>query len=137
MAQKSAEGRAGAGGDDVGRERLNGFDAAIVDLGDAAARTDHLAEKGAFPGVTFHQMNAQPGCAIAPENGEHESGKSGAAAEIEKRARVRRNQGKKLGRIENVAAPNVGETGGAHQINAGLPSLKGGDQNLEPPYLLA
>ena len=108
-----------------------------MDLRDASARADHVCEKCTFPGVAFDQMDAQRGRPITPEDGEHETGETGAAAEIEKHPRAIGNQGKKLGRIENVAAPDVGKTGVADQVNSGLPSLKGCDHNLKPPDLFA
>ena len=61
---------------------------------------------------------------LSQTKGQDQAGKPGATAEIDKAAGGRGNMGQKLGGIQHVAAPGIGQGGGAHQIDGPLPAAE-------------
>ena len=114
--EKPVERSAAAGGYDVGDMRRHGLDSRIADLYGRRGNARRLAQEGAFARIGLDQFDP-----VHPENRQHEAWKPGAATEVDEALRSLRDIGKELRRIEEMAAPQIAERGGADQVDARRP----------------
>ena len=68
----------------------------------------------------------------APEHGQHQARQPGAAAEIGQYLRTRRPESPELAAVEDMAAPRIGQCGGADQVDLGLPAHEQIEIGLQP-----
>ena len=91
-----------------------------MDFDRGAGFPRHLAQKDAFALVTLDQMHAKTG-SILQYNGDHQPRKAAAAAQIDPIPGIVRRQGRQLGGIEHMPAPELGKRGRRDQIDGFLP----------------
>lgn len=130
--QEGFERGEGPGGEDVGLERGHGLDPVGSDNGRKAHGPGGLDEKGAFPGVAFHQDDAKVGGGFGGEGGDHQAGKAGAAAEIRPETGNRGMQAPELGGIGDVAGPEICFRGAPDEVDAGVSAKKEGGESFQP-----
>ena len=70
--------------------------------------------------------------ALGEQDGQHEPGKAGAGAEIEPALGARRGERQELGRIGEVAVPDVGQRARGDEIDGLLPLPQQSLVSLEP-----
>ena len=102
--EKPVERSAAARGHDVGDMRRRRLDSRVADLDGRGGDACRLAQEGAFARIGLDQLD--PG---HPENRQHEAWKPGAAAEVDEALGPRRDIGKELRRIKEMAAPQIAE----------------------------
>ena len=96
--------------------RRHRLDSRIVNSDRRCGEARRLAQERAFARIGLDELD--PG---NPENRQHEAGKPGAAAEVDEALRPLRNMGEELRRIEEMAAPQIAERGGADQVDPRRP----------------
>src|SRR5438552_3213970 len=96
-------------------------------LATATMRARRLAEKGAFPRIRLDQLN--PGRA---KNRQNQTGKTGAAAEIDHAPRAIGDERLQLRGIEDVPAPQIDEGISADEVDARRPPDQQRGVRLEP-----
>ena len=85
----------------------------------AGLQTDspgRLRQEGAFPGVRLDQMNLRD----AKER-QNQPRKAGAAADVSERRHGRGQEGDKLGGIQHMATPEIGQAVRANEVDLVLP----------------
>src|SRR5437899_4775752 len=93
-----------------------------------ASDPSRLAQKDAFALIGLDNVDFRD-----PENGEDQSGQTGAAAEIDQHARVGRDQRAELCRIENMAPPDIADRPRTDEID---PAVPGGEKfDIDPEAL--
>ncbi len=86
-------------------------------LGSDVAR--NLPQEGAFAPAGLDQVDIR-----RAHDRQHHAGETGAAAKIDDVLRVVGNQGKKLRRVQHMAAPEIVEGRFADQIDSAVPLLQ-------------
>lgn len=124
--QKAVQAGTGARRDDIGAEPVQALDTGMVDDGAGLGQAVGFAKEGALALVAFHQVDPR-----AAQDGKDETGKPGAAAQIDQGSGGGRKVGVELRRVEDVTAPRIGQAGPADQIDAPLPTNQKVDQDLE------
>ena len=114
-------------GDDVGRERRHLLDARRMHRHGHTAGARRLAQERRLALVALDQVRrparpSTPGQARQP----------GAAAEIGQYLRTRRPEAPELAAVEDVAAPGIGQRGGADQVDPRLPARQQVEIGLQP-----
>src|SRR5262249_19044220 len=102
------------GGQDVGwcgRDRLNPADPNGWGLGQPHLPR-RFTQEGGFAGIGLDQGDVE----IGTQGGQHQSGETGAAAQVRQMAGGGWDQGLKLRRIQDVADPDVTQGAPAHEI---------------------
>jgi len=125
--EKPVERGTAAGGDDGNGAGRNTLDSRVADRHRSGGEPRRLAQKGAFACVRFDQFDPPD-----THDREHQSGKPGAAAEIDQAVRRRRDQRMELRRIEKVAAPRIGQRARRDQVDARRPGRQQPGIGLEP-----
>lgn len=124
--QKQIQAGTSTGRNHVGGEPIQALDTGVVDDGAGFRQPVGLAQEGALALVAFHQVDLR-----ATQDGEDEAGKSGAATHIDQGPGGAWNEGVELRRIEDVAAPRIGQAGPADQVEPALPADHKRDQDFK------
>ena len=105
---------------DIGPKTYNVFEPRAMDNRIAphfeASRTSRLGQKDAFAGVGLDQMYMRH-----TEDCQHKAGEAGAATHVDQDLDLRRQEGPQLGRIQDVAAPQIFQALGRDQVDGFLP----------------
>src|SRR5690349_13728377 len=99
--------------------RLRHLDSGIGDLDRRICKTGRLPQKHALALVAFDQFD--PG---DTEDRQDQPGKPGAAAKIDEAARLVRDEGQQLRRIEEMASPQIAERIAADEVDPPRPALE-------------
>ena len=92
-------------------------------LGRRAGDPNRLAQEGRLARIAFDEIDRPPA-----QDCQHQAGEAGAGPEVGD-ARAGRNERRKLCAVQHMAAPGIGEGGGADQVDPLLPSA----QQVEVP----
>jgi hypothetical protein len=125
--KKPIERRDAAGAHHRARMRRHGFDSRIVDHRRRAGDACRLAQEGAFAGIGLDQHNPRHS-----QYRQHEAGKPGAAAEIDKAPGAGRDERQELRRIEEMPAPEIAERARSDEVDPPRPLREQRGVGLEP-----
>lgn len=129
MGEKGIEGGEGAGGQNVGLERRDGFDTGGKDLDGDTELSPRSREERSLALIAFHEDHREMRLFGGGEDRDDHSGKATAAAKIGPMPCCRGSEVEYLCRIKQVPAPKIIERRPCDEIDRGIPLA---DQRFEP-----